>query len=233
MPPQVNDALDRAHPVHQKGQRQPDISRDSAPQGRALEKATDTSIPGVHLTDVHIWSMPNGYPLVPPVSTHLSPSVAVRANFVRVTPLLSPPITTEQTAEATDTEEHVAPPETNMEAPIKVNESDQYRDVRIHIQPDGDGLRVWLGLDIQRLPDLPAIAEFLNTWSRQQGKKLTSMVCNGQELTNSINPMGATHEYQRRHGKQQFLLQRQSDLGGLSEGHAHTADPPEPAQANG
>lgn len=104
--------------------------------------------------------------------------------------------------------------------------------LHVHIHPCGDGLKVWLGLNISLLPDLPAIAGYLQAWSVQQGKKLNTVICNGHDVTDQIQSKGINHGHQRRFRELQQLVQ-QPDVGGLFEGHAHAVDPSEPTQTHG
>jgi hypothetical protein len=72
----------------------------------------------------------------------------------------------------------------------------------LHVEWTAGGARLWLGVDQQQLPRVPALAGQLQQWLAASGVKLLALVCNGRAVYESSDegPAGppAPNEPHRR-----------------------------------
>lgn len=65
--------------------------------------------------------------------------------------------------------------------------------IRLHVDWTGGGVRLWLGMNAELLPQLQAIANQLQSWVSAQGLRLLGISCNGRDL-GTDPPTGDTFE---------------------------------------
>ncbi len=65
-------------------------------------------------------------------------------------------------------------------------EAEGHEPVRLHAEWSEAGVKVWLGTDVDQLPNVPVLAQQVQQWLAGQGERLLALVCNGQDMTSEI-----------------------------------------------
>lgn len=91
---------------------------------------------------------------------------------------------------ATDVE---APNESESAAPRDASASaaSEREPLRVHAEWSDNGVRVWMGADLQGLAAVGAVTRQLQQWLGRQGVRLLGVVCNGQEIWSSASEGGS------------------------------------------
>jgi hypothetical protein len=80
--------------------------------------------------------------------------------------------------------------ESESAAPRDASATSEREPLRVHAEWSDNGVRVWMGADLQGLAAVGAVTRQLQQWLGRQGVRLLGVVCNGQEIWSSSSEGG-------------------------------------------